>query len=81
MATTAEMDVVLMLVVLGLAALFALGVHLGRALQPGRPTLPQEDCPPPGLSRLIPVGRQVDQEYRHGVAALEMWLRSARVRP
>ena len=80
-ATTAELDVVLMLIVLGLAALVALAVHVARELQPARPCLPDEDCPPPGLSRLLPVGRQVDQESRAGVLALEMWLRTSRVRP
>ena len=79
--TTAQMDVTLMLVVLGLAALVALSVHLARALQPSRPSLPDDDCPPPGLSRLLPVGRQVDLECRTGLAALEMWLRTSRVRP
>ena len=81
MATTAQMDVALMLVVLGLAALVALAAHVGRLLQPPRPTLPADDCPPAGLSRLLPVGRQVDQEGRQGVLAREMWLRSSRVRP
>ena len=79
--TTAQMDVALMLVVFGLAALVALAVHVGRELQPARPSLPDDDCPPPGLSRLIPVGRQVDQECRSGLLALEMWLRTLRLRP
>lgn len=78
--TTTEIDVVLMLVVLGLAALCALAVQLSRAMQPVRPSLPSEDCPPPGLGRLVPVGRQVDQECRHGLAALELWLASSRRR-
>lgn len=79
--TTAEVDVVLMLFVLGLAALIALSVHLARVLQPVRPTLPDEDCPPPGLGRLVPVGRQVDQECRNGLASLELWLATRRMRP
>ena len=79
--TTTEIDVVLMLVVLGLAALVALSVQVARSLQPVRPSLPDEDCPPPGLGRLVPVGRQVDQECRTGVAALERWLASSRIRP
>jgi hypothetical protein len=79
--TTTEMDVVLMLVVLGLAALVALAVHVARLLQPVRPSLPDDDCPPPGLSRLVPVGRQVDLECRTGVQALELWLAARRVRP
>ena len=81
MGTTAQMDVALMLVVLGLAALVALSVHVARSLQPARPALPDEDCPPPGLGRLVPVGRQVDQECRSGLAALELWLATRRVRP
>lgn len=81
MVTTAVMDVVLMLIAFGLVALFALAVHLGRQLTPARPALPAEDCPPPGLSRLIPVGRQVDQECRTGLDALELWLATRRVRP
>lgn len=79
--TTTEVDVVLMLVVLGLAALVALAAHVGSALQPARPMLPDEDRPPPGLGRLVPVGRQVDQECRRGLTALEMWLRTTRLRP
>jgi hypothetical protein len=79
--TTAQMDVTLMLVVLGVAALVALSFHVGRALQPVRPSLPEDDCPPPGLSRLVPVGRQVDQECRSGLQALELWLATRRSRP
>lgn len=81
--TTAQTDAVLLLVVLGLAALVALAFHLGRTFQPrtARPALPDEDCPPPGLSRLLPVGRQVDVECRSGLDALEGWLRAARRRP
>lgn len=81
MGSTAQMDVALMLVALGLAALVALSVHVGRCLQPVRPLLPQDDCPPPGLSRLVPVGRQVDQECRSGLMAVELWLATRRVRP
>ena len=76
--TTTEVDVVLMLVVLGLAALVALAVSLSHDLQPVRPSLPEQDCPPPGLGRLVPVGRQVDQECRKGLAQLELWLATTR---
>ena len=76
--TTTETDVVLMLVVLGLAAVVALAVQLARAVQPVRPCLPDADRPPAGLSRLVPVGRQIDTECRTGLAQLEMWLVSAR---
>ncbi|MCW2681972.1 MAG: hypothetical protein JWM62_3373 [Frankiales bacterium] len=76
--TTTEIDVVLMLVVLGLAALVALSFSLARAVQPVRPSLPAEDCPPPGLGRLVPVGRQVDHECRTGLVQLELWLATAR---
>lgn len=83
MVTTAQVDVVLLLVLLGLAALAVLGLHLGRTLAPrsGRPCLPAQDCPPPGLGRLLPVGRQVDVECRRGFEALERWMRTERVRP
>lgn len=77
-ATSTETDVVLMLVVLGLAALVALSVSLARAAQPILPSLPEADCPPPGLGRLVPVGRQVDQESRKGLAQLELWLATTR---
>jgi hypothetical protein len=43
-----------------------------------RPLLPVEDRPPAGLGRLIPVGAQVEDECRRGVAALETWLLSRR---
>ena len=76
--TTAQVDVALMLVVLGMFALVVLSVQLARAAQPARPSLPEDDCPPPGLSRLVPVGRQVDSECRRGLAALELWLASHR---
>ena len=81
LGTTAQVDVVLMLVVLGIAALAALSVHVARELQPSRPSLPDDDCPPPGLSRLLPVGGQVDQECRTGFVALELWLATRRARP
>ena len=81
--TTAQTDVALLLLALGLAALVALAVLLGRALQPssGRPPLPDQDCPPPGLSRLLPGGPHVDRECRRGLHALDLWLRDRRVRP
>lgn len=81
MVTTAAVDVAMMLVVLGIAALIGLAVHVARELQPRRPELPLDDCPPPGLSRLVPVGRQVDVECRNGLDALELWLATRRVRP
>lgn len=81
MMTTAAVDVAMMLVVLGIAALIGLAVHVARELQPQRPQLPDDDCPPPGLSRLVPVGRQVDVECRNGLDALELWLATRRVRP
>jgi hypothetical protein len=43
-----------------------------------RPWLPVEDRPPAGLGRLIPVGAQVEDECRRGLAALESWLLSRR---
>ena len=43
-----------------------------------RPFLPIEDRPPAGLGRLVPVGAQVEDECRRGMAALEHWLLSSR---
>jgi hypothetical protein len=43
-----------------------------------RPLLPVEDRPPAGLGRLVPVGAQVEDECRRGLAALESWLLSRR---
>lgn len=43
-----------------------------------RPHLPAADRAPAGLGRLVPVGSQVDEEYRRGVVALEHWLLSHR---
>lgn len=78
-------DVALLAVVVGLAALALLLVHLTRqavrALTPVRPALPDEDRAPAGLGRLVPVGSQVEREYRRGVVALELWLVAGRRRP
>ena len=43
-----------------------------------RPLLPVEDRPPAGLGRLVPVGAQVEDECRRGMAALESWLLARR---
>jgi membrane protein implicated in regulation of membrane protease activity len=43
-----------------------------------RPHLPVDDRPPAGLGRLVPVGAQVEDESRRGMAALENWLLSRR---
>jgi hypothetical protein len=43
-----------------------------------RPLLPIDDRPPAGLGRLVPVGAQVEDECRRGMAALESWLLSRR---
>lgn len=76
--TTVTDDVAMLAVVVGLAALALLVVHVAReavrALTPAPPLLPDEDCPPAGLGRLVPVGVQVEQEFRRGVVALELWL-------
>jgi hypothetical protein len=79
--TSTEVDVVLLLVVLGVAALLGLVALVARQLAPARPLLPADDRPPPGLGRLVPVGRQVDQECRRGFAALELWMSGHRPRP
>lgn len=79
--TTVQADMVVLLILLGLGALFSLGVLLSRELAPARPRLPADDCPPPGLGRLVPVGAQLDQECRNGLATLELWLAGLRARP
>jgi len=81
MATSTGVDALLLLVAMGLLAVVVLGTQLQRALQPARPTLPAVDRPPAGLGRLVPVGRQVDVEVRHGQHALDLWLRARRSRP
>ena len=43
-----------------------------------RPLLPVDDRPPAGLGRLVPVGAQVEDECRRGLAAMESWLLSRR---
>lgn len=79
--TTAQTDLVLMLLVLGLVGLVALAVAVAQDFARVRPALPDEDCPPPGLGRLVPTGGQVEQECRSGLAALESWLLTHRLRP
>ena len=81
MATSTDVDALLLLVVLGLFAVVVLGAQLQHALQPARPTLPAVDRAPAGLGRLVPVGRQVDVEARLGLNALDLWLRTRRSRP
>ncbi len=80
--TTLAADVVLLAVAAGLLALVALAAHVSTALRAllvaPPPELPEDDRPPAGLGRLVPVGHQVDLESRRGVAALEMWLVSRR---
>jgi hypothetical protein len=69
-------------VAVGLVGLAALSAHVSAALSAlllaPRPALPDADRPPAGLGRLIPVGPQVDQEFRRGVVALELWLAARR---
>ena len=81
MTPTSQADLALLLLLMGLVALAALSAYVGSSLRPVRPSLPDEDCPPPGLSRLLPVGRQVDFECRRGLDALERWMRTHSVRP
>ena len=73
-------DAALLAVVVGVLAVVWLSVHLVRAVQPTRPQLPVADRPPAGLSRLVPVGTQVEQEARRGLVALELWLSATRRR-
>ena len=81
MTPTSQADLAMLLLLLGLAALVGLSAYVGSSLRPVLPTLPDEDCPPPGLSRLLPVGLQVDLECRRGLEALERWMRAHPVRP
>ncbi len=60
-------------VVVGLLALTLVAVAVSR-LRPPRPALPDDDRPPAGLGRLVPVGAQVDEDCRRGLAALEQWM-------
>ncbi len=80
--TTMAADVLLLAVAVGLLGLGALSAHVGAAMRAlllvPRPQLPDDDRPPAGLGRLVPVGQQVDLESRRGVVALEMWLVSRR---
>lgn len=80
MGTSTALDALLLVVVLAVALAGGLGVWLARELAPVRPSLPQEDRPPVGASRLVPVGRQVDHEVRSGLQALEAWLAARRGR-
>ena len=77
-STTVTADMALLLAVLGVVALALVVGHLTasavRATAPARPALPDDDCAPAGLGRLVPVGGQVEQEVRRGVVALELWL-------
>jgi hypothetical protein len=76
--TSVTADVVVLAVLVGLLGLAALaaqvGTHVRALLLAPRPPLPDDDRPPAGLGRLVPVGSQVDQEFRRGVVALELWL-------
>lgn len=79
--TSVTADVVLSVTIL--VAAFVVGVlmiALQRVLaaRMARPHLPAADRPPAGLGRLVPVGAQVEEECRRGVAAIEHWLLSTR---
>ena len=74
MGTSTALDVLLLVPVLAVALTGSLAVWLARELAPARPRLPAADRPPASASRLVPVGRLVEQEARRGVQALEVWL-------
>jgi hypothetical protein len=81
--TTVTADAVLSAVIVVVSVLLALGllsVQRHRVSRWSRPLLPPDDRPPAGLGRLVPVGSQVDEECRRGLAALERWLLSDRSR-
>jgi hypothetical protein len=67
--------IVIAAIVLGLLLQLMQHAWVARA---SRPHLPEADRAPAGLGRLIPVGAQVEEEYRRGVVALEHWLLSHR---
>jgi hypothetical protein len=72
-----ESDVLLaaMIVLAGVVlATLLLAVRRSQELRQSLPHLPEDDRPPAGLGRLVPIGAQVDEEYRRGVAALERWM-------
>jgi hypothetical protein len=72
-----QSDVLLMVMIVIAAVALAtllLAVRRSQELRQSRPHLPEEDRPPAGLGRLVPIGAQVDDEYRRGVAALERWM-------
>lgn len=75
---TITQDLLLLLVVLGGVAAAWLLAHLARAAWrlrcPALPSLPDDDCAPEGLGRLVPEGPQVLHEARRGAVALELWL-------
>ncbi len=82
MSPSTGADALLLCGAIGLCALLVLAVSLARDLRPRRPSLPDDDCPPAGLGRLVPIGGQVDAEALRGLYALDLWLRAAsRTRP
>lgn len=80
--TSVTTDVLVLVVAVGVLGLGVLAAHVSAALRillvGPRPSLPEDDRPPAGLGRLVPVGPQVDQESRRGVVALELWLAARR---
>jgi hypothetical protein len=75
--SSVQSDVLLMVMIVIAAVALAtllLAVRRSQELRQSRPHLPEEDRPPAGLGRLVPIGAQVDDEYRRGVAALERWM-------
>jgi hypothetical protein len=74
MGTSTALDALLLVVLLSVVMTGWLASWLARELAPARPRLPAEDCPPPSASRLVPVGRHLEQDARRGVRALELWL-------
>jgi hypothetical protein len=78
---TVQADVGTMLVIVAAAIVVAtllLALRRTADARQARPLLPLEDRPPAGLGRLVPVGAQVEDECRRGMAALESWLLSRR---
>ena len=80
MGTSTALDALLLVVLLSVVVAALLAAWLARELAPARPRLPAADRPPASASRLVPVGRALEQEARHGVQVLEMWLVTGRRR-
>lgn len=79
--TSTLLDALMLVIVLSVATVGALATWLAGELAPCRPALPAADCAPPGASRLVPAGLELELEAGRGIRALELWLDARRRRP